>query len=529
MSKMSRRSVLASVAGLVAAGMLPRGALANVPLVEGEPEPFDFDRLVARARDIAQRPYVAPKIAAEAEIDKIGYDAHWQIRFRNDASVTVPGTDAPMQLFHPGRFFKEPVRVHLVENGQAREVIYDRSYFDMPQDSPAQALPHDVGFAGLRIMRREPGRDAGIGPDWISFLGASYFRTDGPERQYGLSARGIAINTGLGGSEEFPRFSAFWVGPPEAEGDTVTIWALLEGPSVAGAFRIGAQGPADGTAKVTRVSNRLFFRERVQRLGIAPLTSMYWFSERDHILADEWRPEVHDSDGLALHTGRGERIWRPLRNPGEVRVSSFLDRNPRGFGLIQRDRDFENYQDDGVFYDRRPSAWIEPEGDWGPGRVQLVEIPTQDEASDNIVAFWSPQDGPGPGTELAFDYRITWAARDPEPASVAWVQATRQGQGGRPGKEIPEGVDTMVIDFEGPVLEGLTLEDGVEAVVSVDGGRLVGEPSARPVLGTRRWRLAFDFAPDGEAPCGLRAWLRRGDAALSETWVTEAVTGRARS
>ncbi|WP_239031820.1 glucan biosynthesis protein [Paroceanicella profunda] len=518
--------MLASGAGLMAAGLLPRAGRADVPLIEGDPEPFSFDDLVARARDIAGRPYVAPKIAAEAEIDKIGYDAHWQIRFRDDASITVPGTDVPMQLFHPGRFFKEPVRVHLVAEGMAREVIYDRSYFDMPADSPAQNLPHDVGFAGLRLMRRE---DGSLGPDWISFLGASYFRTDGPERQYGLSARGIALDTGLEGKEEFPRFSAFWVGAPERDGDEISIWALLEGPSVAGAFRIGARGSTDGQPKITRVTNRLFFRERVQRLGIAPLTSMYWFSERDHILADEWRPEVHDSDGLALLTGQGERIWRPLRNPAEVRTSSFLDRNPRGFGLIQRDRNFENYQDDGVFYDRRPSAWIVPEGDWGPGRVQLIEIPTQDEASDNIVAFWAPQDGPQPGTELAFDYTIHWDARDPEPQSVAWVQATRQGQGGRPGKEIPEGVDTMVIDFEGPVLEGLTLDSGVDAVVSVTGGKLVGTPSARPVLGTPRWRLSFDFAPDGPSPCGLRAYLRRGDAALSETWVTEAVTQRGRN
>jgi len=197
--------------------------------------------------------------------------------------------------------------------------------------APARDLPDGFGYAGFRVMR------PGLEPDWVSFLGASYFRTDGPERQYGLSARGIAVNTGLDRPEEFPRFKTFWLGPPERESEDMSVWAELDGPSVTGAYRFGLIRDTEAGGHVTRVSAHLFLREDVERIGIAPLTSMYWYSERDRVTGRDWHPEIHDSDGLALETGAGERIWRPLRNPPNVSTSSFIDENPRGFGLIQRD------------------------------------------------------------------------------------------------------------------------------------------------------------------------------------------------
>ena len=471
--------------------------------------PFSFASLIERARAMASSPYHPVRIPDPTTLDRIDYDAHWRIRFRPSAAPALSG-GMSAQFFHLGRYAREPVEVFLVENGMARALHYDPSLFDMPPDSPARALGPDAGFAGLRVMR------PGEAPDWLSFLGASYFRCDGPNAQYGLSARGLAIDTGLARAEEFPRFSAFWIGAGERDGEDVTIHALMESPSVTGAYRFGTIREARFGQRLV-VSAHLFFRESVERLGVAPLTSMYWYSEgASRRAAPDWRPEVHDSDGLAIEADSGERLWRPLRNPRRVVVSSFMDRDPRGFGLIQRDRDFGNYQDDGVFYDRRPSAWVTPKGSWGEGAVQLVEIPTDDETFDNIVAFWSPARQPMAGQSLVFDYTLDWRARDPFPEGLARVVATRIGWGGVPGQPRPPGVFKYVIDFKGGALDGI--EDGVDAEISVGAGGSILLRRAHRIVGTTGWRLMFDLDGAAERPVELRAYLRRGAEALTETW-----------
>ncbi len=525
MPLLSRRGFLgSSIAGMALAGGESLGRpLEDGPLRLGAPQPFTFDDLVERARDLAAKPYRPPEIVAPKVLDRIDYTAHWKIRFRNAATVTPPGTDAKVQFFHPGRYFREPVAIHLRQDGIAREVLYSESFYEIPADSPAHDLPPGVGFAGFRVMR------PGLGPDWVSFLGASYFRADGPFVQYGLSTRGLAIDTGLSTPEEFPRFSAFWLGAPEDPGDQLGVWALLESASVVGAYRFGLRRGSPGAPSFVTTRARLFFRDAVERLGIAPLTSMYWYSQRDRIVADDWRPEVHDSDGLAIATGWGERIWRPLMNPDVTRTSSYVDADPQGFGLIQRDRRFESYEDDGAFYNRRPSAWVEPLARWGAGAVQLVEIPTKDETFDNVVAYWSPERQPQAGDTLSLDYRLHWVDRDPLPATVASVWSTWQGQGGRPGQPIPEGIDKMVIDFEGDALDGLDADSGVEPVVEARNGRVVaGLVATWPVADTGRWRLSFDFASDPHAsdPVEIRAWLRLNGDAITETWLGQAVTDR---
>jgi len=483
----------------------------------GAAQKMTFDDLVLRARKGAARAFVPAPTPASDVMERINYAAHWKIQFRDSETLYPAGDALPIQLFHVGRYFPSPVRIHLRGgDGTAQEVKFRRDLFEMPPDSPARALPEDIGFAGFRVMR------PGLEPDWVSFLGASYFRTDGPDAQYGLSARGIAVNTGMNVPEEFPRFTAFWIGPPEHDGDDISVWAALDGPSVTGAYRFGLVRNADGKGSVTRVSARIFLRQDVERLGIAPLTSMYWYSERDQIIGKDWRPEIHDSDGLALETGGGERLWRPLSNPASVTTSSFFDENPRGFGLIQRDRTFDNYQDDGVFYHRRPSAWITPSGDWGRGAVQLVEIPTEDETFDNIVAYWVPEAPTRAGDAFRFDYDIEWRARDPHPESVSRVVATRQGQGGVAGDPVPEGVGKMVIDFDGTAFSGLDRESGVEPVIEARNGTIRAPVDTYPVVGTKLWRLMFDFSQTGKGPVSLRAYLRHNGEALTETWVANA-------
>ncbi|MEL0631189.1 glucan biosynthesis protein [Pseudoalteromonas carrageenovora] len=480
---------------------------------------FTFEDLKAMAKASAEKSYTPTAVPAPELIDKITYDEHWKIRFKEDETLYPNGKKAPVQLFYPGRYFPEPVKIYIRDDKKhAQDVPFSNELFDMPADSPAHDLPKGFGFAGFRIMRPD------MKPDWISFLGASYFRTDGPQGQYGLSARGIAINTGMSEPEEFPRFSAFWIGPAEKKGESISVWALLDGPSITGAYRFGlAKDNKEAKGHVTSVSANLYMRADVERLGVAPLTSMYWYSQKDKTVAKDWRPEIHDSDGLAIHTGSGQYIWRPLNNPQSVSTNSFFDENPQGFGLIQRDRDFDNYQDDGVFYNKRSSAWIKPRGNWGKGAVQLIEIPTKDETFDNIVAYWVPEKPARKGDEFTFSYDIEWRPLDPKSEKLASVADTRQGLGGIPGQPIPEGVNKMVIDFEGPVFKGLDRESGIKPIVEASNGEILEPIGAYPIVGTNKWRLAFDYKQKNNDPVSIRAYLvDKNEDAITETWVSDA-------
>jgi glucans biosynthesis protein len=304
--------------------------------------------------------------------------------------------------------------------------------------------------------------------DWLAFLGASYFRSSGEAGEYGLSARGIAIDTGFPTPEEFPCFTSFWL-EAGADRGAIMIYALLDGPSITGAYRIEATRQERVVMNVEAV---LFARTANSRMGIAPLTSMFWFSETNHQPAKEWRPEVHDSDGLALWTGSGERLWRPLNNPPSVQTSSFLDNNPKGFGLLQRDRNFENYQDIYTFYERRPSLWVEPLEQWGEGAVQLVEIPTNYDIYDNVVVYWLPKVPVQAGSTWNFKYRLHWLADEPYPPPLGRVIATRLGWGGiLVGQPHPNNkVWRLVIDFAGGPLGGIEKNAPVKLVVSATRG-----------------------------------------------------------
>jgi glucans biosynthesis protein len=507
MSLLTRRRLMGATLSL-SAGALPAwpGQAAGFGPALGRPLPFSFDGLKAAAAAAASRPYVpAPPSAA---LEAVDYDAIGQIRYRPAMTLwgDLPG-EAAIRFFHLGRYARRPVKVFAVAGGQAREVLYDENLFDIADPALAHSLAGISGFAGFRAMNAEHQTD------WLAFQGASYFRSADPADQYGLSARGLAINTAVAQPESFPDFTRFWL--ERTAGGRLTIYALLEGEAVSGAYRIANRRGPGGL--VQDISCALFFRKPVERLGVAPLTSMFWYGENNQAQARDWRPEIHDSDGLAIATGAGERIWRPLLDPPRVVTNTYVDRNPRGFGLLQRDRSFDHYQDDGVFYERRPSAWVEPVGDWGSGSVELVEIPTGDETNDNIVAFWTPAAPVRAGEVLAYSYRLSWAGDEPALPSVARVVSTRTGPGGHPGQPRSSHAKKLVVDFEGGGLAGLTRESGVEPMVSVQRGRIDGAV-AYPVVGTSHWRLMMDVTVSDGDSADVRAYLRRGRDTLSETW-----------
>lgn len=517
----SRRQFLEAVCALlpVATSALAVREASAREIAFGHAQSFDFDWLRSKAKALAGRSYKAPTIRYPGILDRIDFDAYQQIRFRSHRALwagrRVPFT---VQLFHLGRYVKIPVRLYALEDGMAREILYSTEFFEFGNTRFSKAMPSDLGFAGFRVMN-----PAGNGKtDWLAFQGASYFRSSGELDQYGISTRGLAINTGLSTPEEFPHFSTFWLQCPRAGEERITIYALLESPSLSGAYRFDC---SKGSAVTIDVRADLYLRSAVERLGVAPLTSMFWYGENNRQQALDWRPEIHDSDGLAIWNGDGERIWRPLNNPSTVCTNSFFTRNPKGFGLLQRDRAFHNYEDDGAFYHRRPSVWVEPLGDWGEGAVQLVEIPTNDEIHDNIVAYWLPKAGLQTGAERSFNYRLHWVGVEPYPPNVVGrVSHTRIGIGGIPGQPRPKDTRKFVIDFVGGPLRDLEQRYDVKTVVTASHGT-IDNAVALKVVGTPRWRASFDLYSEGGEPVDLRCYLRLGERTLTETWLYQYVSG----
>ncbi|MBV9840764.1 MAG: glucan biosynthesis protein D [Sphingomonadaceae bacterium] len=505
---------------------MPKAAFAAgaTPIRLGKPSPFAFDGLVGDARSLASKPYAAPVALPAAMLDAIDYEALGYVHYDPDFALFKDGPGQfPVTFFMLGRYSRTPVHVHALTGAPgvmtARELIYDPGYFRMPADSPARKLPSGAGFAGFRIQESRFGgatRDWRTN-DWAAFLGASYFRAIGALHQYGLSARGVAIDVvAPDRPEEFPAFTRFYIAPTGDHDDSITVYALLEGPSVTGAYRFLLRRDK---AVVMDVEAHLFLRRDVERLGLAPLTSMYWYSETAKPTAIDWRPEAHDSDGLAMWTGKGERIWRPLNDPPAVAVSAFADAAPRGFGLMQRDRNFDHYLD-GVHYERRPSLWVEPLDDWGEGAVQLIEIPTDDEINDNIVLCWVPKARASAGSAYHLRYRLHWSGDEPFPSEVAPCVATRIGRGGQPGRPRPKGVVKFVVEFLGKSLAGLPFGVLPEAVVSASSGSFTNVfTEAVPDDVGGHWRAEFDFTPVDRDPVEMRLYLKARGQTLTETWL----------
>ena len=521
---LTRRTVLLGAAACASVpDVLLSPPVQAAPAVRlGAATEFSFEGLTAEAQALARRPYVPPAPPPREQLERIDYEALGKIRFDPSCALFHDGPGSyPVTFFHLGRFSPTVVRMFALSGAQgrvsAREIAYEPDCFRMPGDSPARVLGNNAGYAGFRFQESRQGKLDWRSNDWVAFLGASYFRSIGELNQYGISARGVAINTALADqTEEFPNFTRFYFVPPADGATEVTVYAALEGPSLAGAYRFVMQRHQQ---VLMDIEARLFLRRDVARLGIAPVTSMYWFSETVKSRAIDWRPEVHDSDGLAIWTADGEHIWRPLNAPAHTAASAFGSRAPRGFGLLQRDRNFDHYLD-GVRYERRPSLWVEPLEDWGAGTVQLIELPTDDEIQDNVSAMWVPRQPAKGGAQFRFRYRLHWAADEPFPTNLARCVATRMGRGGQPGRPRPAGVEKFMVEFLGGPLVDIPFGVLPEAVLSASSGTfsyVFTEAVPDGVAG--HWRAQFDFAAAGPQPVEMRLYLRLGERTLSETWL----------
>jgi periplasmic glucans biosynthesis protein len=507
---MHRRELLtATLAGLLGAGTM------RVAGVRGqEAAGFGFEDVVEIAREAAARPFEDQRMRLVEPFAELDYDRYRAIRVREASRIWPEHPAFRADPLPPGSGFRDALAVSLVDSGGTAVPVafssdlfhFDPEQFPYPDGRAPGDLARDMAFTGVRL--RHPINAPGVWDEFLVFQGASYFRAIARGMIFGLSARGLAIGTAGPDPEEFPRFTRLWLHEPAPGATAVTVQALLDSPSLAGAYEFVTAPGADTLMDVRAV---LFPRRDIGAAGIAPLTSMYFFGPESRAGINDFRDAVHDSCGLEMINGEGDRLWRPLSNPPSLQISAFQDDGPRAFGLSQRFRDFAHYQDAEARYELRPSAWIEPGEDWGPGSVVLVEIPTRDEFADNIVAFWRPERPLVAGTSHAVSYRLSWGALPPRDAPVARVTATRGGLSIRDPAE-----RVFVVDFDLGRLE----IDRLSPQLRVSAGEVKGPVGLAPlpVVGNHA-RVGFHFLPGDAVSSEFRLVLDGPSGPASEIWL----------
>lgn len=456
------------------------------------------------ARDLAGKSFKAPNNKLPDNLKDLDYDRYRAIRFLPERALWR-GEKLPFeaQFFHRGFFYTNQVDIYEVNNGQAAKIAYQPELFSFGDLAPP-GTGVDLGFAGFRL--HAPINKPDYYDEVCVFLGASYFRAVAKGQLYGLSARGLAINTGETKGEEFPSFKVFWIEKPAANATSLVVHALLDSESAAAAYRFTIR-PGDTT--VFDVEMAIYPRVDLERAGLMPMTSMFFFGPNDRKDVDDFRPSVHDSDGLAAFNGRGEELWRPLHNPKDLQISSFADLNPRGFGLLQRQKDFFAYQDLESSFERRPSLWAEPIGDWGEGSVKLIEIPTKEEVHDNIASFWQPKTVLQAKGEHIYTYRLHWGLDIPKPTALARFSRTGIGARG-------DSATLFVLDLIGDRLKSVDPKI-LRGVVTAEKAKIQNIVT-RPNPATGGWRLSFELLKE-KNPVEIRASLVQENEPVSEVWV----------
>jgi glucans biosynthesis protein len=472
----------------------------------GEGLAFSPATVVDLARLLSRKPYNAPASDLPDPFNGLTYEQYIGIRAQPNAIIwSGEGRGFTVEPLHRGYAFMSAVTLYVVEDGTVRRISYDRSKFDYGKLQPQGAVP-DLGFSGFRVFGdAQAGRQREI----AIFQGASFFRSSARGQNLGVMARGLTLKAGDPKGEEFPQFRAYWIEQPTSKADALIIHALLDSESVTGAYRFTLR-PGDVTIIDTEVT--LFPRAPVENYGIAGMSTTFLFGPNDHRAVDDVRPAVHESSGLQIHNGNSEWIWRPLHNPETLQISAFVDPSPKGFGLLQRDREYTSFLDDDQSFERRPSLWIEPIGEWDQGLVQLIEIPTDSEINDNVLVYWRPKQPLAAGAEVSFAYRQFWCWQPPDRPPLLIVSSTRVGRGRTVSAR------RFVVDFMGEALKSSSTVSEMKATLSATPGT-ISNLRVWPFPERQLCRVGFDLEPGSDIVSELRLVLEAGGKPLSETWL----------
>lgn len=471
--------------------------------VEKKIETFSHDTVITLAEQLSQTPFKEAKKAPKELID-LNFDTYSKINYQENAAIWGGSpTKFSVQLFAPGFLYKNLVDIDVVENSKAIPIELTEASFDVPNDAIEKLITQVGQYAGVRL--HYPINDDETKDEFIMFQGASYFRVLSKGQTYGLSNRGLAIDVAQPKGEEYPLFKRFWVERPSKYQTAIVVHALLDSQSVTGAYRFGIY---PGSPSRVEVEVTLFPRRDIPHVGLAPLTSMFLYGGLDSSDKPDYRPQVHNSDGLQVDRGNGERLWRPLNNPNKLQISAFGDEDIKGFGLIQRHRKFEDYQDLDANYQLKPSAWIEPLNDWGKGQLILLEIPSNAETNDNIVTYWEPQGGLKKDQPYKYSYRMTASNDSPSAASKARVVRSSKGQLVAKGKE-------LLIDYSNINAQDI---DKIRIDASISKGKIISSRIvAHPDINGAR--VFLNFEPESTNVAELRVQLNKGDKPLAATWL----------
>jgi glucans biosynthesis protein len=500
--KLALGGVLAS-AEILAAQKAP----AQSKPAASAPIPFTADFVSDLARSLAQKAYVAPATDLPEPFASLTYERYVAIRRKREALIWVnEQTGFALEPLHRGFIFASPMDLYIVDGGVARRLVYDQSQYDFGGLQVPAKIP-DIGFSGFRVLQAHAGEDF---VETAIFQGASFFRALARGQNLGVMARALSIRTADPRGEEFPIFRAIYVEKPTLAADTLVAHALFDSPSLTGAYSFTLR-PGEATILDTELT--LFPRVAVDNFGLAPMQATYLFGPINRRHADDVRPGVYESTGLQMLNGNGEWLWRPISNPETLQISAFVGQNPRGFGMLQRDRAFDDFEDDEQHWERRPSLWIEPLDDWGDGMVELVEIPSESEVNDNIVAHWRPKQGLTPGTEARFAYRQFWCWTAPEHHPLAVVRQSFGGHGASGRRR------RFLVEFFGDVFADPQQSSDPKAAISVVSPTTAFPPQTYLSRSAKTFRVVFDIDPGGEQYAELRLVVENAGKSISETWL----------
>jgi glucans biosynthesis protein len=508
---MDRRTWLKLAASTAAAAAFPLPSFAQINLSPDSPDsyPFSEELLDAFARRRADEPFKAPEKKVDEALANLTYEQHNRAIVYKDDQAIWRNDNVPFRLepYHTaGAIFAFPVELFQVEAGRATKIQYSADAFEFNAPAKAPATPAQSDFAGFHAQAQID--RLGVFRDFLRFLGATNFRAIASGQVFGVSARALAINTGQTGGEDFPLFRSFWIERPRPVDQSLVVHGLFDSVSAVGRYKFTV---TPGFDTIIDTEATIYPRRRIAYAGIAPIASRFFFGPSAAPKRRDFRPRVHDSEALAILNGQGEQIWRPLLNPERLQFSVFVDKGPRGFGLIQKERSFAAYQDTDAQFEKRPSLWIEPVGDWGEGSIDLIELPAPEEVNENIVCFWRPKDGLGPGIGHRYRYRMHWCWTPPIENRRASVSQTRIG-------ETKSGDIAFIVDFANTERCDGCNPSAIATQVTASAGEVRNaRVAAGPEVGMQR--LRFEYAPSGSDPADLRAQLLVDGKAVSETWI----------